>query len=341
VTVSTGIPSDSASGTTPLDWSSSYSQYLTRSAAQSAKTLKLYQEALECVSQGKLAPTVFQDHFPRFVQAHAIPYSTKLAEVGARFLSDLLRLGASVPQPRAGSDADTASEPEITPPRFDPANPARWFEQLAEYAGLLNGRALKAYRAQLDRVAAGETTPSEVQQATSDYLIHQLPNYLQQLAGLYFGLLNGLNDVRAEYEEDYLRGVLATAVPEERQPPLVLSLSGPVGSTTSATLSVTNTTGERASVRHRVSDVRRADGVGPAFDPKVLVAPKTLELGPEEEGVLSLSLPLEAEHYDPDALYIGTLYVTGGADLRVEVQLRITATAAKGAVSGVNTKVSA
>lgn len=322
--------SGSASAPTGADWSTSYSQFLTRSAAQSARTLKLYQEALEGVSQGRLAPSVFQDHFPRFVHAHGMQYSTRLAEVGARFLSDLLRLGASLPQPGGASDGGAAGEPEVPPPHFDPANAARWFEQLAEYAGSLNARALKMYRAQLDRVAAGELTPSEVQQNTSDYLSHQLPDYLQQLAGLYFGLLNGLNEVRAEYEETYFRGVLGPAAGEEHEAPVVLALRGPIGTTASANLTVTNTTGERATVRHLVSDIRRADGVGPAFDPKISIVPSALELGPAEEGVLNLSLGLDSEHYDSDALYVGVLYVTGGADLRVEVQLRITTAAATG-----------
>jgi len=331
--VSATTPAENASEARTLDWSSSYARYLAKSAAQSARTLSLYQEALERVAQGKLRPTVFQDHYPRFVEADAARYSAKLAEVGARFLSDLVRLGASLPERRTGSEA---GEPEIAPPRFDASNPVRWFEQLAEYAGLLNARALKTYRAQLEGVAAGETTPSEAQQATSNYLARELPIYLEQLAQLYFGLLNGLNDVRAEYEEDYFRGLLAAAAQEEREPPAVVTLAGPLGSTASATLSVTNTTGERATIRHRTSDVRRTDGVGPAFDPKITVAPETLELGPGEEGNLRLRLPLEAGHFDPNALYAGTLTVTGGADLRVEVALRITATAAKEAVSGVN-----
>jgi hypothetical protein len=330
VTASAKVSSGSTSAPEIVDWSSSYAQYLARSAAQSAKTLKLYQEALECVSQGRLAPTVFQDHLPQFMQAHAMRYSAKLTEVGARFLGGLLRLSASLPQPGAGSAAGLAADPEITAPHFDPVNPAGWFEQLAEYAGRLNARALKTYRAQLDRVAAGEITPSEVQEATSDYLSHRLPDYLQQIAGLYFELLNGLNDVRAEYEENYFRGVLGSAAQEDHEKPVVLALTGLIGSRASASLSVTNTTGERATVRHLVSDVRRADGVGPAFDPRVSIVPSTLELGPKEDGVLNLSLELDSEHYDPDALYVGVIYITGGANLRVEVQLRITATAATG-----------
>ena len=55
----------------PTDWSTSYSQYLARSAALSARSLNFYQIALERIAQGKLAPTIFQDHFPAFAVTHA------------------------------------------------------------------------------------------------------------------------------------------------------------------------------------------------------------------------------------------------------------------------------
>ena len=308
----------------PGDWSTSYSQYLTRSAALSARTWKLYLEALERISQGKLTPTVFQEHLPRFAQAHASEYSTRLAEAGARFLAELLQLSASLGQ-RPGSDS--SPEAEMVPPRFDASNPVRWFEQLAEYAGELNARAVKAYRAQLDRVAAGEATPSEVQATTADYLARQLPDYLQRLTHLYFDLLNVLSDVRARYEETYFRGVLGETRAEESEAAAALTLAGPSGATVSASLVVTNTAAQRARIGYTVTEVRRPDGVGKAFVPAVTVFPETLELEPNEEGTLTLSLRLDPLQYDPEALYTGTLYVTGSAGLQVEVQLRILAEA--------------
>src|SRR5882762_9260880 len=158
-----------------MDWSTSYSQYLARSAAISARTLNLYQLALERVSQGKLPPTIFQDHFPTFAVAHGPEFANRFAEVGSRFLSDLVRLGSSFSQQPPNVEA----ERETVPPRFDASNPSRWYEQIAEYVGQLNARASKAYRAQLDRVAAGETTPSEVQQQTAEQMAQQLPGYMQ------------------------------------------------------------------------------------------------------------------------------------------------------------------
>ena len=225
--------SDGAPEVGPKDWSTAYSQYLVRSAAQSAKTLKLYQEVLEHVSQGKLAPTVFQEHFPRFAQARGVEYARKLSELGAQFLSGLVRVGTfnAAPPERAGAGG---FESDIQPPHFEPSDPARWIQQLAEYVGALNARALKAYRRQLDRVAAGEATPGEVQQTTSDYLANHLPLYLQRAGQLYLDLLNGVNEIRAGYEEDYFLTMLAAAPAaggeSAIEPPVVLNLSGPLRS---------------------------------------------------------------------------------------------------------------
>ncbi len=308
------------------DWSKGYSEYLARSTAQSARALKLYQQVLEDVSHGHLAPTVFQDHYLRFTQTHWPEYANKVAQLTGKFLSVLVSIAAFHSQEQAGQSPGGSEEPDILPPQFDPADAARWFQQLAEYAGRLNARALKAYRAQLDRVAAGETTPSQIQEATSAYLSNRLPEYLQSVGQLYFDLLSDLNDIRAEYEEDYFLGMLATANRVDESQPLVLNLIAPLGETTVTSLEVENSTEKRTTIRCSVTEVRRTDGVGPAFDPKITITPEALDLGPGEQGNVRLSLRLDETDYDAGALYSGTLFIAGQAELPVEVLLRITAT---------------
>ncbi len=306
------------------DWSTSYSQYLARSAALSARTLNLYQLALERVSQGKLPPTIFQDYFPTFALAHGSEFTNQFAELGSRFLSHLVRLGSSFSQ--QAPDV-VGEERETVPPRFDASNPARWYEQIAEYAGQLNARAIKAYRLQLDRVATGETTPSEVQQHTAEQVAQQLPGYMQLMTQIYFDLLNGLNDVRSAYEETYFRGILDTADPDGSDAPVTLTLAGPVGTTSAASLSVTNATRQRTRIGYQIVDVRRVDGAGPSIVPAIGFVPETLELDPDEEGTLAISLQLDPEKYDSDALYSGALLLTGASDVPLEVELRVLATA--------------
>jgi hypothetical protein len=313
-----------ASNTNSADWSTSYSQYLARSAALTARTLNLYQLTLEGISQGRLPPTVFQDRFPAFAAAYAAEFSKQLSTVASRFLSELVRLGASFPkQPNSAPQ-----EPEIVPPRFDESNPARWYEELAEYMGKLSSRALKAYRSQLDRVAAGEMTPSEVQEDATERMSQQLPEYMQSMTRVYFDFLNGLNDIRSEYEETYFQGLLASVKQENSEPPAILTLAGPPGSTVTASLSVTNTSGQRAPISHQLFDVRRVDGIGPSLIPEIIFAPETLELEPDKEGTLRLYLQLDPARYDAEALYTGKLHLAGASEIPLELELRILATAA-------------
>jgi hypothetical protein len=143
---------------------------------------------------------------------------------------------------------------------------------------------------------------------------------------LYFDLLNGLTDVRVRYEEEYLKGVLATANRLDQDTSFVLNLSAPLGSTVTAALALANSREERAHIRCTVTDVRRADGVGPAFHPQITITPAELDLEPGEEASLRLSLQLTAADYDPEALYVGAVRVIAQDELHLEVPLHITAT---------------
>ena len=140
----------------------------------------------------------------------------------------------------------------------------------------------------------------------------------------YFELLNGLSEVRGRYETDYFNGVLGCATPETEARPIV-TLSGLLDTTASASLSVANTTSEPTLISYVTTDIRRVDGQGPAFHPAIIITPEHLELKPDEEGEVTLSLPLHSGQYDPGALYIGALYISGGNAFGAEVQLRITA----------------
>ena len=306
------------------DWSTSYSQLLSRATAQAAATLNLYQQALLLVSQGKLPPAAFQSELPAFIQSHGVEYANGLSEVGAKFLSRLVEMSAA--HARRTSALEEESDPPV-PPNFDPAYPARWFEQYAEYAGKLNNRALKAYRAQLDQVAAGDASPAEVQQRTVNELTNRMPELMQQITQLYFDLLTDLNDMRSTYEQQYFSRVLGLARQPEREPAVSLQLSGPLGETAFVSLTVSNTTPDRVTVHFKHTDARRTDGVGPAFTPQLAVTPDVLELPAAAEQKILVSVRLLPEQFDEGHAYSCVLYIDGGTALRVEAHLLIVATA--------------
>ena len=319
------------------EWSKWYADYLTQASSQSSRTLDLYREVLECVSQGDLAPTALQDLLPRFVERRGVDYASRLSRLGTEFFTGLIEVSGAYSREMAGLvNPDQPARPAPPPPVYNAADPVRWFQDLVDYANALNARALEAYRSHLERVAAGETPPGDVQQATSAYLEDRLPDHVRRLGRLYFDLLNGLNDLRAGYEEEYLAGVLATARRAGEASSFVLKLTGPLGDTASASLSIANTRDVRALVRCSVTDLRRADGGGPAFAPAATFVPDGVELAPGEEGSVRISIRLDQADYDLDAPYVGTVYVTGHGSPRFEIPLRITATRPEPAAEGID-----
>ncbi len=318
-----GQAGDGGSG--PADWPALYAQYLLRAAGQSAKTTDLYQKIMDGVARGELPSTVFRDRLPTFAQARGAAYAARLTEINTQFFSRLVQFNTPYWHDLMELVTPGASVPPLAPPVFDASDPIRWYQQLTEYAGQLNAAALRAYQSLFERVAAGEVAPSRIQAASSDFLTSRLPEHLRRLSGLYFDLLNGFNDLRAGYEAEFLSGVLATAQPADQEMPIALNLVGPLGGAASASLSLTNTQAQPAIIRCSVTDVRRADGVGPAFAPNITVAPAALSLRPGEEASLVLSLQLDEGDYAPDVLYVGAVHIARRGEPRLEVPLRITA----------------
>lgn len=211
-------------------------------------------------------------------------------------------------------------------PQLDPSDANAWFRQLTDYSHSLSAHIATSYKAFLDRVAAGQVASDSLKDVASEYLERRFPEYLRQLGSLYFDLLSDLNDLRADGEQDFLSGTLETARRPDASAALALNLTGPSGGTASATLSIANTREQPTLIRCQFTHVRRVDGIGPAFSPKISVTPDQLELRPSEEASLTLALRLDEADYTPDMLYVGELHITGHGEPRLEIPLRIIAT---------------
>jgi hypothetical protein len=281
---------------------------------------------MDLVARGVLAPTVFQEMMTSFVQARGAVYTEQLAELSMRFFSGLVQVSTAYSNDLAELVMPGLETPLSPPPAYDPANPVRWYQELFYYASQLSARSVEAYQALLERVASGDVKPSRLQEVSSSYLEQRLPELLNRLSSLYFDLLNGLNDLRAGYEEEYLNGILSAANRAGKESDFAINMVAPLGETATASLSLANTRSEPSTIRYTASTVRRADGVGPAFPPKITFNPAVLELQPGQEAGLSLSLRLDEADYEPQVLYVGSLQIVQHGEPTVEVPLRITAT---------------
>jgi hypothetical protein len=302
-----------------------YGEYLTLSAGQSARLLELYQEVMDHVSRGVLAPSVLQNMMVPFAQARGTELAGRLSDLSMRFLGGLVQVGTAYFQQLAHL-APEAAETLDPPPAFDSTDPAHTFQQLADYANRLRDQSWEAYLSMLRRVSSGDLDPEEVRRAASDHMEEHAPELVDRLGRLYFDLLGALSDLRAAYEEEYLEGVLAGARRDARQAASSLELRAPLGETASGSFTLENTRDEPMTVRCRATDVRRADGVNPAFSPDLRISPDTVQLAPGAEVDIRVSILLSVDDYAPEALYVGALVISRPDESLLEVPVRIVAT---------------
>jgi len=288
------------------DWSAAYAHYLLRAAQQTARTQSLSYLVLQRVSRGELSPATLRDALTAFAERRGGDYGTRVANASARFFSGLVQIAVGARTP--------------PPPPYDPADPYGWYQRLTAYAADLQQRSLNAYREQLERAARGDGSASVAEEYT-----RRAHEQVEALGRLYFELLETIGAIGAAGEEEFLRNVLANA-PADRDAPVV-ELTAPLGASASAVVSLENTRTDPAVIRCLVTDVRRADGIGPSFVPKIVVDPDGLMLDPEQEGSVRLSLTLDAAIYTAGADYVGAVQVLRHGEPRLDLPLRIRAAA--------------
>jgi hypothetical protein len=317
-------PNSRAGGASALagEWFMAYTDYLKRASSQSTDTIELYQQLIDRIVKGELSAEESQNLLGAFVRNRGTAYTERLSQVLMRFFTEIVRISSSYGQELGQAVLPGASVPPVPPLSFNMADPTAWFQQLNDYSSRLSASIAASYQTVADRAAAGEVQPGELQEAAGLYVQRRLPQYLGELSQLYFELLNGLTDLRVHAEQEFLQVALARDDGDRFE----LTLSAPVGSSASASISIANTRDQLARIRYRISDVRRADGVGPAFAPDVVFAPESMELAPGDEARLTIGLLLAGGQYQPDVPYVGILEITGHGDPRLEVPLRIEAT---------------
>jgi hypothetical protein len=149
---------------------------------------------------------------------------------------------------------------------------------------------------------------------------------VMEFGHLYFRLLGGIFEISSKLEEESLRAQLA-ASGSLRPTQSVIHLRGDTDKTASVELSLENTQGERTTVACFASDVRRADGIGPAFAPKFLFHPETLALDPVQEASVRISLTLDRDLYEPGAIYVGVVNVTREGECALQIPVQINSNA--------------
>jgi hypothetical protein len=283
-------------------------QYMLRAAQQSARAQGFYYAVLQRVALGTLTPAAIRDTLASFSADYGPSYATEVGQLAMQFLGGLLQAIGNAHDP---------------PPPYDAANPAAWFVRLSEYANSNSRRAIHTYQVNLDRVAAGDVTPPELQAELAHDYSRRSTEQLRRMAELYFDLLRSLSELNARAEDEYFSRLLGAGTPAA-SPEAAFQLAGAIGERASALLTIENTRAEAAAVRCLMTDLRRADGIGPAFMPGAIIDPDGLRLEPGQESTVRVSLDLDPAHFEPGVRYVGTVQVQRG-DNHLEIPLQVTA----------------
>jgi hypothetical protein len=293
--------------------STAYAYYLLRAAAHSVRSLHLYEQVIGCVARRQLSPETLQDSLTRFAHARAGEASMRATAATARFVAGL------------ASSTFVPVDGAATPVDVDAADLPGSLERLADHAAAHNARAIETLLSQLATVAAGEITTDDFRRAIVKRDNRAIAGELSRCAHLWFELLSELDELRAHSAEQYLMGVLRNVNPIGFEKDVV-ELAGPVNTTISTVVSLENTRRERAVIQCSVSDVRRANGIGPAFMPDVVLTPEELSLDCDGEASVRLSLWLDDAIYEVGSPYVGALHISLADEPQLDLPLRITPT---------------
>lgn len=181
------------------------------------------------------------------------------------------------------------------------------------------------YFAELAALANGEKTASEARRESTRSLNKSIARDLSHTASAWFAFLGALDEQRGRAAEAYLVDVLRRVNPIGFDGDVV-ELSGPINTRIETVITFDNALAERTLLRCDVVDVRRADGVGPAFIPALVLSPKEIIVDGDNAAELSLSLWLDADVYATQSPYVGSLHVSRDDAPRLDLPLRITPT---------------
>jgi hypothetical protein len=315
------------SGSSPPtpEWSARYAEYLKSSTARAARTAELNKQLMKRVARGELAPVTLESQLTAFLATNATSYANELAETSMEFLTGLVEVGTSYSYELLESIVPgEVPDPDNAAPDFDPGDWSNWFRRLTDYAAAQNASVTEMLRTVMEKVASGAIAPRDMQAVSEEYHGERLPGTVAKIVTLYFDLLTRLDETHSAYGDRFLETVLDLSKAAEKSD-ATLDLVGPIGGTASVRFAVSNTAADSTSLRSVMTDVRRADGVGPAFEPPVTISPERFVLEPGAEEILALTVRLLADSFEPGPEYVGTLHVLSPGSTLVEVPLRIRA----------------
>jgi hypothetical protein len=305
----------------PADWGLRFQELAAEAGQMSVRVLRRYQELLNRVARGELQPEQIQKQFRDYLQEQATSSTRELVELSVGLLAGLLYVEARYRE--ALLDGLLPSDAPIPPPPSSSnVDLTNWFQALAAYATEQSARGMSRYQKLVEQVAAGEISPSEVQEQGRRFLEQHAPEFLGEVMNLGLTFVGRLQQSSSSFAEGLYDRVLGpdadrSGAPE---PPICVELRGPTGSVVSACIVVENTRLDAADVVCRASEFAARAG-GRRFRSALDIVPSQFTLAPGEQRDVTLRLALDPSVFAPGADYVATLRISGAGERELIVQL--------------------
>jgi hypothetical protein len=288
------------------DWTAVQMQFILRAAQRSMRAQDLSYAVLRKVAAGALSPADIHAALTGIATAHSASYNAQLSQLGMRFFSEVLQI--------LGDASDA-------PPHLNAGDPAAWFVALAEYVNANSRRALLARQIDLERLASGQVTADAVHGSIAMESA-RTTDRLRRIAMLYFEWLRDVSELSETVEHDCFSRLLRPAADGAPR----LELTGAPGEAPATLVTIENSRSEPTAIRALVSDLRRADGSGPAFTPVTVLDPDDVVLEAGAEARLRIVLHLEPGRFLPGVTYVGGVQVLHHDGERLDIPLYVTVT---------------
>jgi hypothetical protein len=307
--------------TQPADWGLRFQELAADAGQMYARVLRRYDELLERVARRELQPEEIQKQFREYLQEQTATSTRELVELSVGLLAGLLHVEGKYREALLDGliPPDGPLPPPPSPSEIDLAN---WFQTLATYATEQSARGMKRHQMLVERVATGEISPSKVQDQGRRFLEQHAPQFLGEVMNLGLTFVDRLQRSSTSFAEGLYDRVLGpdTAASPPPEPPLLVDLCGPAGSTVSAEIVVENSRPESADVLCRASGFAPRAGGAP-FASGLEVTPGRFTLAPREQRDVTIRLPLEPSLFMPGADYVALVRISGAGEQEMLVQL--------------------
>ena len=173
-----------------MDWTTSL-QALTDKARSSYKYLLVeWQELLNKVARGELAPSVLEDRLPQFLEDDGAEFYRRLSALSFELFNELSELQANSTNEfirgllgnSAVADSPAPSTPTLPAADAAPEEWTRWYQAVTAFIAEQNEVALRRYQILLEKVADGKLTPASVQEFSRKF-VHERALVLSRDAG--------------------------------------------------------------------------------------------------------------------------------------------------------------